>query len=157
MEREKIEVVLKADDAVSDDLKRGWEEYKLYAGFFQFFLDFGLKANVFFYGITGVILTILYNSGSPRAELSIRERLGTEVVVLLLGTPFIIGVALAVAFISGAYLWAKIANQMYDAQAEQKIELMMPPRLHYLTVMLTVFGTIFLLVSAGLVWVICAT
>lgn len=38
-----------------------WEEYKLFAEFYKFFLDFALKANVFFYAITGAILTILYN------------------------------------------------------------------------------------------------
>ncbi len=37
--------------------KLTWAEYKLYIDLYKFYLNFGLKANVFFYAVTAAILT----------------------------------------------------------------------------------------------------
>ena len=132
-----------------------WEEFKLYGGFFQFFLDFGLKANVFFYGITGVIITILYNSNAPGADKGIKERLGTHVAGLLIGTPLVIGVMLGLSFLAGAFLWWRIVRDVTRARKSGEISLTVRPYLNYLTWMLALFGGVFLLVSYGLYGIMC--
>ncbi|HEY0172096.1 MAG TPA: hypothetical protein VGB98_13820 [Pyrinomonadaceae bacterium] len=135
---------------------QAWDEFKLYGGFFQFFLDFGLKANVFFYGITGGILTIIYNSSGPQAGQSIRERLGLPVAALLIGTPLAIGTILGLAFIAGAYLWWRIVRDIKRARENGEIDLRVRPYLNYLTWMLVLFGIIFLCVSYGLGVIMCS-
>jgi hypothetical protein len=131
-----------------------WGEYELYAKFYKFFLDFGLKANVFFYGITGAILAILYNrsSSSPGGAQSIKD-VPTSVRTVLLVTPFLIGVVLAVAFMVGAYLWVKIASQVYEGLKERDEKFKVSPRLNYLTFLLISFGFIFIFVSCCLCYI----
>jgi hypothetical protein len=126
-----------------------WDEYKLFAEFYKFFLDFGLKANVFFYGITGAILTILYNPNSSQSGASnnMGGRLPPPVLKVLLMTPFFISIVLAGAFIIGGFLWLMIARQVNKGLRERKVKYRVKPYLHYLTVLLLLFGAIFIFVA----------
>lgn len=136
----------------SSNPELAWEEYKLYAEFYKFFLDFGLKANVFFYGITGAILTILYNPSSSQAEASysIGPRLPPPVLKIILMTPFIIGIVLAGAFIVGAVLWFLLVRQINKSIKAGGLSRKITPYLNYLTVLLILFGGIFGFVSVYL-------
>jgi hypothetical protein len=147
---------LKTNDQLSQStkVKLTWKEYQLFAGFYKFFLDFGLKANVFFYGITGAILTILYNRNSPPSGGSQNlNDVPTSVKTILLVTPFLIGIVLAMAFIVGAVLWRKIVNQVYEGLRERDEKLKVTPYLNYLTWLLISFGVIFVFVSCCLCYI----
>lgn len=126
-----------------------WDEYKLFAEFYKFFLDFGLKANVFFYAITGAILTILYNSNSAQtgAGNNIGGRLPPPVLKVLLVTPFFISIVLAGAFIIGGILWLMIVRQVNKGLRERRVKFRVKPYLHYLTILLLLFGGLFMFVS----------
>ncbi|MCA1626244.1 MAG: hypothetical protein LC778_21115 [Acidobacteria bacterium] len=142
-------LVPKDDDGKPTNSKLSWEEYKLYAEFYKFCLDFGLKANVFFYGITGAILTLLYNPSSSQAETSrsIGAQLPPLVLLALLMTPFIIGIILAGAFIAGAFLWFLLVQQINRRLKPKELNIGVTPYLNFLTVLLFLFGCIFGFVS----------
>jgi hypothetical protein len=131
------------------DPERAWEEYKLYAEFYKFFLDFGLKANVFFYGITGAILTVLYNRGGSQTEAGyvVGSGLPPPVLKIVLMTPFFIGVVLAAAFIIGAVLWFLLVRQINNRVKTGELSRKITPYLNFLTALLLLFGGIFGFVS----------
>lgn len=133
--------------------KLTFDEYKLYSGFYKFFLDFALKANVFFYGITGGILAILYNR-SGAAGTAGAHPLPPPVSLILLITPFVISLVLGGAFIVGARFWHGIAEEVHVGLEDMEEKLKVNPRLHYLTVLLAIFGGIFAGVSCGLGYLI---
>ena len=132
----------------SSNPQLAWEEYKLYAEFYKFFMDFGLKANVFFYGITGAILTILYNqTGSQDGAGSVGSRLPPPVLKVLLMTPFIIGIVLGGAFIVGAVQWLLLVRQIKKNVMAGELKRKITPYFNFLTVLLMLFGGIFGFVS----------
>jgi hypothetical protein len=145
-------LVPKDDDGKPTNSKLSWEEYKLYAEFYKFCLDFGLKANVFFYGITGAILTLLYNPSSSQAgtSYSIGAHLPPLVLLVLLMTPFLIGIILGGAFIAGACLWGSLVVQINRRLKPKELNTRVTVYFHFLTVLLLLFGFIFFCVSAFL-------
>jgi hypothetical protein len=146
------ELASKSEVSNPANIELTWDEYNLFAGFYKFFLDFGLKANVFFYGITGAILTILYNPSNSQSGSSqnIGERLPPPVLKILLVTPFFISIILASAFIIGAFLWWMIARQLNKGLREREVKYRVRPYLHYLTGLLLLFGGLFVFVTCCL-------
>jgi hypothetical protein len=133
--------------------KLTWKEYKIYIDLYKFYLNFGLKANVFFYAVTAAILTIIY---SPvRLQEGQIKNLPPPVIEILLIIPFIISVVLAGAFFIGAILWAILACQIRKRVKKDEINVIAPPYLQLLTmllltVLLAAFGVIFVFATAFL-------
>jgi len=125
--------------------KLTWTEYKLYIDLYKFYLNFGLKANVFFYAITAAILTIIYSP--DRLQEGQIKNLPLPVIEILLIIPLLISVVLAGAFFIGAILWAILAQRIRGRVKKDEINVIAPPYLQLLTVLLAAFGVIFFLAT----------
>ena len=86
-----------------------WRDYELNARLYQFYFDITIKANVFYYGITGGILSFCLT----------RERHDYTVAALLL--PILMSIFLAVLFFYGSGLAKVLAHD--TAHVAEKLEL----------------------------------
>lgn len=115
-----------------------WRQYNLYTELYKYYFDIALKANGFFYLITGGILTyFLTHIDEPYIRLS-----------LLL--PIILSVGLGGIFIYGAILIIEIRRDIYNISKE--LRLATAPEFWVLNASLIVFGAIFFIIAIALSW-----
>jgi hypothetical protein len=129
----------------SDEKKRAdkWEEYKLHIELYKFYLDIGLKANLFFYLITGTILGFYLT----HPEVKYKK------FSLLL--PILISLALGGMFIHAAMLWMRVSRSIRRIRGELNIK--KAPDINIMTVLLAVFGFITLTVGFSMVLLVIVT
>jgi hypothetical protein len=114
-----------------------WRQYNLHVDLYKFYLDISLKLNVFFYLITGGILTFYFaNSSEPLIRYS-----------LLL--PIILSVAFGGVFIYGSILMSVIRRDIF--QIRDNLNLDVAPDVRVLSVLLRVFAIIFFVVAASMI------
>jgi hypothetical protein len=127
-----------------DSPKLEWEEYKQHLELYRFYLDITLKANVFFYAIAGVVLTVVFDPDKQNLNPSIKE--------FFLVTLFIMSIALGGVLLCGAVLWFILAFRINRAvkKAPREIAVKVPPFIQLLTGVLLLLGGIFIVVAAYL-------
>ena len=114
-----------------------WRQYNLHVDLYKFYLDIALKLNVFFYVITGGILTFYFANSN--------ERLIRYSLLL----PIILSVAFGGVFIYGSILMSVIRTDIF--QIRDKLNLDVAPDVRVLSVLLRVFAIIFFVVAASMI------
>ncbi len=141
--RGKLTVITPPDAKSLPDLTKDprWLEYDHHIKLYQYYLDIALKANMFFYGITGGILAFVYD----------KEGKGAKFILALL-LPIIMSLSLAVVFLYGAYVGREVTYIIRVLKRQLGIK--RAPDVQILSLALTFFGIIFFGVSIALVIVL---
>lgn len=137
--RGELTVITPPDDKSLPDLTKDprWLEYDHHIKLYQYYLDIALKANMFFYGITGGILAFIYND----------EGKGVKFILALL-LPILMSLSLAVVFLYGAYVGREVTYTIRVLKRQLGIK--RAPDVQILSLTLTFFGVIFFGVSVAL-------
>lgn len=114
-----------------------WRQYEMNNQLYKGYLDLVVRLNVFYYAITGAILSF-YFSHVPENGL-------TRWSLLL---PFVMSIALASFFFYGA--WAARVTRAETIAIRDAIDLKAAPEHAVLIALLIIFGTLMLLVSGAL-------
>ncbi len=128
----------------NEEEKAKWEKEidRLYRAY-ESHLDLGLKAVGFFYAILGGILSI-YFSGSGR--------ISRDVVIVLLGLPILMSIILGSIFLYGDWLWRSEVAFIREKAEEFKVRIWL--KVELLSYALRIFGLLFFIVGAFLIWLI---
>jgi uncharacterized protein with PQ loop repeat len=128
-----------------------WDEYKHHMDMHKFYIELGLKANVFFFAIVGAILSVLYHTvtlkdGNIQSAITTLPR---PVVALFLKIPFFISLIFAVTFLIGAGWWRKGAMDINKkvSSKETDVPILVPQKIQLLTGLLIVFALIFFIIA----------
>ena len=121
-----------------DDLL--WKQYCLHVDLYKFYLEIAVKVNVFYYAITGGILSFYF--GNPQ------EQLAKYALVL----PAIMSAALGILFLVGSALLLLTRREVFSIR--DKLGLETAPELGVLSLFLVTFGIIFIGVSCGIWWLL---
>jgi len=141
--RGEINVRTPPDDKSPTDLTKDprWLEYDHHIKLYQYHLDIALKANLFFYAITGGILAFIYD----------KEGHGLKFILALL-LPILMSFSFAVVFLYGAYRWREVTFTIRILKRELGIK--RAPDVQILSITLLFFGSIFIVVLLALLLVI---
>lgn len=114
-----------------------WRQYELHIDLYKFYLDIALKANVFFYVITGGILTFYFAHSSER------------LIKYSLLLPIVLSMALGGVFIHGSKLLRVTRKDiMYTRDA---LGLRVAPDVRVLAGFLQISAIVFFVVTASMV------
>lgn len=122
-----------------DKRKERWEEYKIHTDLFKYYLDLVLRTNLAFFAITGAIITFYFKNKEDNKYLK---------KALLL--PLFMSQALAGFYIYSACLWGKVSITVNHLREDLGIE--RTPDIHILSVLLVLFGVVFLVTGEALAW-----
>lgn len=103
-----------------------WKQYNMLVDLYKFYLEIALKANLFFYVITGGILTFYFSHTQ------------TPLIRLSLVFPIILSLGLAGIFLYGAGLVGYIRNEIF--RIRDLLNLEVAPDVHVLAVFLRIFA-----------------
>ena len=118
-----------------------WRQYNQAVELYKYYVDIVIKVNVFFYAVTGAILSfVVANLKEPTYKLA----------VLL---PFAMSVGFAIVSIYGACLVPALRREIYACRDALKLKT--GPEVHVLTVLLIMFAAIFLAVAVGCIVLLC--
>lgn len=120
----------------SDDLL--WKQYALHVDLYKFYFDLTIKINVFYYAITGAILSYYFQHG------------GDRVARFSLVLPVAISFALGGLFWYGSQLLGVVRKELFDIR--DKLGLSTAPEIMVLTVFLRVTGSLLLAIGLVLGW-----
>lgn len=120
----------------SDDLL--WKQYALHVDLYKFYLDLTIKINVFYYAVTGAILSYYFQH--PR----------DGVTEYALGLPVAVSFGLGGLFWYGSFLVNVVRQELFAIR--DKLNLSTAPEMQVLTVFARVMGTIMLAVGTVLSW-----
>ena len=121
-----------------------WKQYALHVDLYKFYLDLTIKANVFYYAVTGAILSYYFQGASD----------GVARYALVL--PIVMSLALGGVHWYSSKLIAVVRQEIFDIRDE--LSLKTCPEFLVLTIFLRVMGSIMLLVGSALLWyVLCST
>lgn len=126
-----------------DERDERWKEYNLHIDLYKYYLELGLKANLFFYLITGTIL------GFYLTHPDIRYK---KVSLLL---PILMSLALGGIFIHSGILWIRVSRIIRGIRRELNIR--KAPDINIMTALLVVFGFITLTVGVAMVLLVIVT
>ena len=113
-----------------------WRQYNLHTDLYKFYLKLGLKANIYYYGITGAIVTYyLMHKNNDYIRYS-----------LLL--PVILWFLLILIFVYGAIMMKYPRKEIFDIRDE--LELSSAPELQVLSIFLCFFSFALLIVSISI-------
>jgi hypothetical protein len=122
-----------------DRRKERWEEYKIHVDLFKYYLDLVLRTNLAVFAITGAILTFYFKNRGENKHMK---------KALLL--PFFVSLALAGFYFYCACLWLNISTTVNSLRED--LGIIATPYVHILSVLLFLFGIVFLGVGEALLW-----
>jgi len=105
-----------------------WRQYALHVDLYKFYLDLSIKVNVFYYAITGAILTYYFQHSADRF---------TRYSLLL---PIAFSLAIGALFLYGAALLKTVREDLIDLR--DALHLDTAPDVQVLVVFLRAFGVI---------------
>ena len=119
-----------------------WKQYSLQVDLYKFYLDLVVKVNIFYYAITGSILTYYFSQPT------------STVVRYALVLPIVFSLALGLIFIYGAGLLKVVRRELFNIR--DKLGLETAPEIMVLIAFLYTFGAIILAVGGALiVFIVC--
>lgn len=125
-----------------------WRQYSQNVELYKFYMDLALKFNIFYYAVTGAILSFYFaqngDGAVPVPDSNIKYS-------LLL--PILMSVAFAGFFIYGACLMRHLREEVFAIGDE--LGLAVTPDLRVLSVLLFIFSSVFIVVAVGcgyLIW-----
>jgi len=113
-----------------------WKQYALHVDLYKFYLDLVVKVNVFYYAVTGAILTYYFQHASDDI---------TRFALLL---PIVFSLTIGGIFFYGAKLLRVTREELFAIR--DKLALETAPEIGVLAVFLRSFGTIMILTGLGL-------
>lgn len=116
-----------------------WRQYQLNVELYKGYLDLVVKINVFYYAITGAILSFYFAHQNDLTKLS-----------LLL--PLLMSVTLGAFFMIGAWL-ARVSREE-TFRIRDALGLMAAPEIGVLILLLGIFAVLMFVVAGGLVWLL---
>jgi hypothetical protein len=119
-------------------------QYDMAVELYKFYMEFAIKLNLFYYAITGGILSFYF--ANPTIE-------GIKYSLLL---PVVMSVAFAIFFIYGAILMTPLRREVFAVR--DALELRVSPDLGVLSVLLYIFALVFTVTAIGcgyLIWFNC--
>lgn len=123
-----------------DDRELLWKQYQLNVDLYRSYLELAIKINVFYYAITGAILS--YYFAHPDVPL----------VKWSLVLPLLMSIALGVFFVIGA--WLSRVPRKETFQTRDALGLMAAPEIGVLIILLSIFAILIFLVAGGLFWLV---
>src|SRR5579885_2220431 len=114
-----------------------WKQYSLYVDLYKFYMEITVKINLFYYGITGAILSFYFTHPA------------TPFVKLALGLPILMSVVLAGIFFYGASLMPILRKDLFDLR--DKLGLSTAPDLGIFSIVLRSFASLLLVVAIILI------
>jgi len=125
-----------------EDKELLWRQYQMNVDLYKGYLDLVVKINVFYYAITGAILSFYFSNSSDEPHIKWS---------LLL--PLIMSIALGTFFIVGARL-ARIPREE-TFKIRDALGLLAAPEIGVLILLLYIVAILMFLVAGGLLWLIC--
>ena len=124
-----------------DDRELLWKQYQLNVDLYRGYLELTIKINVFYYAITGAILSYYFaHQSMPLVKWS-------------LVLPLIMSIALGVFFVIGAWLVRVPREETFKIR--DALGLLAAPEIGVLIILLSIFAILMFLVAIGLFWMIC--
>ncbi len=121
-----------------------WNQYALHVDLYKFYLDLAIKLNVFYYAVTGAILSYYFQGASD----------GVARYALVL--PIVMSFGLGGIFWYGSTLLPVVRKEVFNIR--DKLGLETAPEFRVLTVFLCLMGLIMFLVGVALLWyMLCRT
>lgn len=121
-----------------DTIELKWNDFKQNVELHRSYLDLAIKLNMFYYAITGAILSFYFaNSHIPMAKYA-------------LGLPILLSVALSILFLWCAVLANNLRSHMRTTAGE--LGLKAYPEGIVLVLICSIFGGVLVIVSVALVW-----
>lgn len=117
-----------------------WKQYSLHVDLYKFYLELVVKVNVFYYAITGGILSFYFSH--PDEQLA----------KYALALPTIMSATLGVLFLVGASMIRTTRSEVFNIRDLLKLET--APDLGVLSMFLWPFGLIFIVVSFAMGWIL---
>ena len=117
-----------------------WRQYNLLVDIYKYYLDMTLRVNLFFYGITGAILTFYF------ANTNI------DLIQYSLLLPIAMSLGFGGLFFYGSFLLNITRDDIFDLR--DQLELDTAPDAMVLSLSLRVFGIIFLGVAIAMIIVL---
>lgn len=114
-----------------------WKQYELHVDLYKFYMETSIKLNLFFYLITGGILTFYFaNQGEPLVRYS-----------LIL--PIVLSVAFSGIALYGAHPMRYVRDDLFNIRDELALET--APDVHVLAILLRTFAAVFAVVAVGMI------
>lgn len=124
------------DDTDQDRHDLLWKQYELHVELYKFYMELTLKMNLFFYLITGGILTFYFANGDrPFLRFSLLF-------------PVVLAVTLGAISFYGAQLMAYIRAEVFEIRDE--LSLSTAPDVGVLGVILRAFGSVMFIVAIAM-------
>lgn len=120
-----------------DDRELLWRQYQLSVELYKGYLDLVVKMNVFYYAVTGAILSFYFVNQNELTEMS-----------LLL--PLAMSLAFGLFFLLSANLARVSRDELFEIR--DKLGFSAAPEIGVLILLLWIFATLMLLVAGGLTW-----
>jgi phosphotransferase system glucose/maltose/N-acetylglucosamine-specific IIC component len=124
-----------------DKRKERWEEYKIHVDLFKYYLDLILRTNIAVFAILGAILTYYFKNKGENKQLK---------KALLL--PIILTLSLGGFYLYSACLWGNVSTTVNHLR--ESLGIFATPYVHILSVLLLLFGFVFLGIGDTLLWFI---
>lgn len=116
-----------------------WRQYQLNVDLYKGYLELVIKMNVFYYAVTGAILSFYFSNQNDLTKLS-------------LVLPLLMSVALGTFFVIGAWL-ARVPREE-TFKIRDALGLIAAPEIGVLILLLWIFAVMMFGVGGGLVWLI---
>ena len=113
-----------------------WRQYELQVGLYKFYLDLVVKITVFYYAVSGAILTYYF------------EHAGNGLIRYALLLPFLFSIAISGLFFYGGSLLRVTREELFSIR--DKLGLETAPEVQVLVVLVYSFGGILALTGAAL-------
>lgn len=113
-----------------------WRQYSMAIDLFKHYLKLAVEFNVFFYGITGGVVSYYFaHSTEPLMRYA-------------LYLPFAMSVLFSMFFVYGAYLMGYLRREVFDVR--DALQLKTAPDLQVLSIFLLISATLMVCVAVGL-------
>lgn len=123
-----------------DDRELLWKQYQLHVDLYRSYLELVLKLNLFYYAITGAILSFYFaHTEEPLVRFS-------------LALPLVMSAAFSGFFIYGAILSRHSREEIFKIR--DALGFHTAPEVKVLIVFLWIFAAIFMMVAATLMWLV---
>jgi hypothetical protein len=114
-----------------------WRQYNLHVDLYKYYFDLAIKANSFFFTITGAMVAFYFANSA------------IELVKYSLLLPAIMSIALGISFMYGGVLMGVIRTDIFDIR--DKLSLQAAPDVQVLTTLLRFFGAIYFAIATVLI------
>lgn len=119
-----------------------WRQYQQNVDLYKFYMDLTIKFNVFFYAVTGAIVSYV-----------LAHHNGNDLIQYALVLPLVMSLCFGVFFIYGAVLMRVLRGDIFAIR--DALQLQAAPDVGVLSVLLYVFVFVFLLIAVGCGVLLC--